>query len=174
MVQGLQATLAFHFTDKYGSGVNGDGYLLNSQNDTILQFSPHHFGIGKFSFIPKKDNQYRAVVRFDNGKVVSKQLNAAYDQGYVVKLSEPDTAHIKVLVTTNLTSGNFTYLFLHTRHHFKAMLQQQFLNGVAEFIVDKKIMDDGVNHFTVFNNDRQPVCERLYFKRPSKNSTLIL
>ncbi|MCW3105555.1 MAG: hypothetical protein JWQ09_61 [Segetibacter sp.] len=168
LVYGLPATVAFHFTDKYGLGINGKGYLLNQDNDTVLQFSPPHFGIGRFSFTPKKGNQYKAVVRFGKDKVVGKQLPPAYNEGYVMKVSEADIAHIRVIVSSNIASGNPAYLFIHTRNRFKAMVQQPLINGQAVFIVDKKVLDDGINHFTVFNNNRQPVCERLYFKRPEK------
>jgi hypothetical protein len=41
-------------------------------------------------------------------------------------------------------------------------------NGQAIFLVDKKILGDGISHMTVFNSTKQPVCERLYFKRPDK------
>jgi len=34
--------------------------------------------------------------------------------------------------------------------------------------VDKSQLGDGISHFTVFNSAKQPVCERLYFKRPAK------
>jgi hypothetical protein len=168
MVMGLQSTVAFHFTDESGSGINGNGYLLNQDNDTILQFSPHHGGIGRFSFTPEKNNQYKALIRFEKGKIVAKQLPAAYEKGYVTKVGEHDTTHIKVVLTSNISADNTAYLFIHTRNRYKAIVQQSFNNGEAVFVIDKKVLDDGINHFTVFNNDRLPVCERLYFKRPLK------
>jgi hypothetical protein len=39
-------------------------------------------------------------------------------------------------------------------------------NSSAHFIIAEDILGDGISHFTVFNNLRQPVCERLYFKNP--------
>jgi hypothetical protein len=39
-------------------------------------------------------------------------------------------------------------------------------------VVDKIKLGDGVSHITAFNENMQPVCERLYFKRPS-NKLLI-
>ncbi len=166
MVNGLQTTVAFHFTDKNGTGVPAIGLLLNQANDTILQFSPLRFGIGRFSFTPQKNDQYKAVIIFGKGKMITKQLPPAYNEGYVMHVSDADTDHVKVAVTSNLASGNVAYLFVHTRNRFKAMVQQPLKNGVAEFIIDKKTLADGITHFTVFNSSRQPVCERLYFKRP--------
>ncbi len=40
--------------------------------------------------------------------------------------------------------------------------------GATRFLIDKNLLDDGVSHITIFNGSKQPVCERLYFKRPVK------
>ena len=167
MVNGLQTTVAFRFIDKNGKGVQAGGLLLNANNDTLLQFSSLKFGIGRFSFTPQKNNQYRALIITGNGKMITKQLPAAYNEGYVMQVAEADAAHIKVTVTSN-TAANAAYLFVHTRSRFKAMTQQHLINGVAEFMIDKNALADGVTHLTVFNANRQPVCERLYFKRPAQ------
>ncbi|MCW3113430.1 MAG: hypothetical protein JWR18_1826 [Segetibacter sp.] len=167
MVNGLPTVVAFRMTNENGAGINGIGYLLNQNNDTLVRFLPGHFGIGKFSFTPKKGNQYKALVRFGD-KMVIRQLPAVLDEGYVMKLSEVDTTRLKISVNSNIPSNNSAYLFVHTRNRFKAMVQQKMVNGEASFMVDKKMLDHGINHLTVFNRDRQPVCERLYFKRPSK------
>lgn len=168
LVNGLQSTVAFNFINKNGAGVNGTGYLLNTNNDTILKFSPSRFGIGKFSFTPQKNTQYKASIKLDDGKKATVQLPFAYNEGYVMQVTNTDAAQIKVTVTSTGAAGNNTYLFIHTRNRFKALLQQQLKNGVAEFNIDKKSLEDGITQLTVFNNTRQPVCERLYFKRPSK------
>ena len=40
------------------------------------------------------------------------------------------------------------------------------------FLVDKKKIGKGITHFTVFNGNNKPVCERLYFLKPSPGVTL--
>ncbi|MGV3540779.1 MAG: hypothetical protein ACO1OQ_13275, partial [Rufibacter sp.] len=39
--------------------------------------------------------------------------------------------------------------------------------GKVVFAVAKEKLGEGITHFTVLNHERQPVCERLYFKRPT-------
>src|ERR1700722_18482517 len=41
-------------------------------------------------------------------------------------------------------------------------------NGQTRFSLQKDSLDDGISHITVFNGDRIPVCERLYFKQPKQ------
>jgi hypothetical protein len=45
-------------------------------------------------------------------------------------------------------------------------------NGSAQFSINKNNLEDGVARITLFNDKRQPVCERLYFKRPSKRLSI--
>ena len=168
MVSSLPTTVAFQITNKYGAGTNAQGYLLNRNNDTILQFTPGHFGIGKFNFTPVKGEQYKAVIKAENIPAVTMPLPRAYTEGYVMQVSEPDSGHLRVVVTSNYAAAYTTYLFIHTRGRFKSIVQQDLKNGEAVFVIDKKSLDDGINHLTVFNYNRQPVCERLHFKRPSK------
>jgi hypothetical protein len=42
------------------------------------------------------------------------------------------------------------------------------VNGAATFNINKSDLGDGISHLTVFDGDRHPVCERLYFKHPVK------
>jgi hypothetical protein len=58
------------------------------------------------------------------------------------------------------------YLFVHTRQSVKIAERHIFNNGVTSFSVDKSKLGEGVSHFTVFNSQQLPVCERLYFKAP--------
>ncbi len=42
-------------------------------------------------------------------------------------------------------------------------------NGEAVFNLDKRELGDGVNRFTIFDQNTRPVAERLYFKRPARS-----
>lgn len=166
LVYGLLSKTAFKVVDLDGKGVDCSGYLMNNTNDTMLNFSTLKFGTGNFSFTPAKNETYTAVVKLPD-TVISKSITGILPQGYVMKLETAAEDRLKVLVHTSITTANSNvYLFVHTRHVLKSVLQNTFINGVASFLVDKKLLDDGVSHFTVFNGDKKPVCERLFFKQP--------
>jgi hypothetical protein len=40
--------------------------------------------------------------------------------------------------------------------------------GTAHFKISKNALAEGTTHFTIFNDAKQPLCERLYFKRPAQ------
>ena len=81
-------------------------------------------------------------------------------------MQNPDIATITVTASSQLINLP-VYLFVHSRHVVKELLTAQTNNGKAVFKINKHKLADGVSHITVFNADRQPVCERIYFKRPS-------
>ncbi len=39
---------------------------------------------------------------------------------------------------------------------------------MADFVINKSDLGEGISQFTLFNENKQPVCERLYFKRPTQ------
>lgn len=166
LVNNIPSEVAFKGTDEYGKGIAFTGVLLDN-NDTVLTFQPVHAGMGVFNFTPVSGHAYKAVIHTADDKDISKQLPEAYNSGYVMHLAD-STGKITVTVQSDILSGHEVYLFAHTRKIIKASLTQSFQNGKAVFVLDKNLLDDGISHITIFNELKQPVCERLYFKKPSK------
>ncbi|MEP6595125.1 MAG: hypothetical protein ABJA71_04220, partial [Ginsengibacter sp.] len=54
-----------------------------------------------------------------------------------------------------------------TRQTIKAAQVKTLQDGKVQFSVDKYKIGEGVSQFTLFNQARQPVGERLYFKKPA-------
>ena len=172
LVNGIQSTIAFHVTDKNGNGVLCNGLIINGENDTITQFLPLKFGMGRFTLTPKTNETYKAIVTLSNGEKVTAVLPKVFTEGYVMHLAEVGN-QIKISVQTNVaTPPSVIYLFAHTRGVVKTAITRPCLNGLATFLIDKNKMGDGISHFTVFNADRQAVCERLYFQYPKQRLAL--
>ncbi|HYE56633.1 MAG TPA: hypothetical protein VD996_17415, partial [Chitinophagaceae bacterium] len=168
LVYALQSRVGFHITDQYGKGVQAEGVIVDQRNDTVARFQPGKFGIGSFYFQPIAGSNYKAMVRFADGTVVPANLPQIYERGYVVQLSEPGSNQLKVTISTTDVSASLpVYVLAHTRQQMKLAAMLHFNNGKAEWTIDKSSLGEGVSHLTVFNQQRQPVCERLYFKAPA-------
>jgi len=166
LVNNIAATIAFKGTDEYGRGINFTGFLLDN-SDTVLTFKPQHAGMGSFSLTPIPHHFYKAFVKTTSGEYVTKDLPTAYSGGYAMSLVD-SADKIKVTVQSDILSGPEIYLFAHTREIIKVSLSRFLQNGKAVFLFDKGMLGDGISHITIFNEQKQPVCERLYFKRSSK------
>jgi hypothetical protein len=179
LVNDIQSKVGFTVTDKRGGINNCRGYILDKNGDTVESFSPLKFGIGNFNFKPLKGNTYRAIVILPGGIQLTKAMPEAFDNGYVMQLSENDRSQVIINIQrkNNSEAGNSAEQLLlaaHTRQVLKVAEKIQVTNNNnnGELIIDKNKIGTGVIHFTLFNGNDQPVCERLFFVKPSSGVSL--
>jgi hypothetical protein len=178
LVNTVPGQIAFRATDQFGKGMDCKGIVLDNYNDTILSFRPFKFGIGCFSFTPFSQNKYRAVISFPDGERIVKDLPAVYDSGYVMHLEPKDNGQLEISIRREernaLRQEELIYLFIHTRESIKYIVSKQIQKGMAIFLIDSSMLGDGISELTVFNSDKEPVCERLYFTNPKKELHFVL
>ena len=168
LVDGLPSKIAFKATGESGRGLNCEGAIINQKKDTITRFHSFHNGMGTFQLVPQKDDTYYAVVKLEDSTFIQK-LTEPYEQGFTLSLSTSDPEKIKVNVGATSTFLNTdVYLFVHSSHSIKNVQVNQIRDGEAVFYVAKSALGDGISTFTLFNASRQPVCERLFYKRPGE------
>ncbi|WP_276480485.1 hypothetical protein [Paraflavitalea pollutisoli] len=175
LVKGLTSKVAFQVTDQYGKGHAFTGTLTNQRNETILSFAPSRFGIGHFSFVPAAGDSYTANITTDDGKTVTRELPGVFDQGYVLRVEDAGNDQLQVIVQSNMpgaASGEEIFLFVQGHEEVKAAVKKALQNGEGRFTIDKNKLSEGVSQLTVFNDRRQPVCERLYFKPVKEKLTI--
>lgn len=170
LVNGIESIVGVKAADQWGKGVNFKGVIVNQSNDTIVRFEPLKFGIGSFVFKPQSNATYRALIKIA-GKVIQKEIPAIIDKGYVMSLKDNGNGQLLVKVNTNLPTGN-VFLFAQSHSVVKSVQSSAVTNGIASFIVDKSRLGEGISQITVFSTDKKPVCERLYFKRPTKKLSI--
>ena len=176
LVNGIESRVGFKVTDQTGRGVECSGSVVNSNNETIARFQSFRFGMGQFNLKPVKGEKYTALIQPQGNAVVHSSLPNAIDEGYVMKVTANTNDQLNVTVSTNINAANSlpVYLFVHSQQLIKKIESKEIKNGEAVFVFDKKILGDGISHLTVFNSQRQPLCERLVFKRPTHKLTIDL
>ncbi|WP_183568460.1 hypothetical protein [Mucilaginibacter sp. SP1R1] len=167
LVAGVASKVAFKITTPGGKGLAAyKGAVVDQHNDTVARFEPLKFGMGSFVFTPLANGVYRAVIKTGYGNPVTKDLPAISSQGYAMQLKDSGGPQLQVTVSNTGAANGEVYLFAHTRQVIKIAESASLNSGTASFTIDKAVLGDGVSHITIFNSARQPVCERLYFKRP--------
>jgi hypothetical protein len=165
LVSGIASIVGVKATDQYGKSVNFKGAVLNQKNDTLVRFQALKFGIGHFAFKPESGVVYHAVITV-GGKKMTEDLPTINTTGYVMNLKD-NGSQLSVTVSTNLSAQN-VYVFAQTHNVIKQVTSAGLSNGAAVFTIDKSKLGEGISQITIFNADKKPVCERLYFKRPTK------
>ncbi len=170
LVQGLQNRLALEILDTNGKGVEGcQGALLDQNGDTAVQFKSGRFGLGNFYFRPEANKIYHAVIKIGTDTIIQQELPRILEKGFVMNLVDAGSDSLKLTVETNSTVSDVTLLLLiHTRQVLDLTETLQLNKNKAIFFIDKKKLGEGISQLTIFNSARQPLCERLYFKKPGE------
>lgn len=171
LVQGLSSKVAFKVTAKTGAGVAAQGKLLNQSGAVVASFKTLRYGMGNFTFAPEAGASYTALITIGK-QIIRRSLPRVFEQGYVMHLENSNADPLIITVSsTNLQSGA-VFLLGHSRQKVAVAVQGQLTSGRATFSVNKSQLLDGISHFTVFDAQQKPLCERLYFQQ-SKNKLSI-
>lgn len=173
LVEGLASRIAFHLVDAYGNGVDCRGVVLNEKRDTITAFNSENFGMGSFQLTPEKGHRYKVYCQLPDRQFIEQFIPEVQETGFVMSVREKDNDHLQVSVASNTGAGT-VYLFLHAGKNIRGAWLEPLRSGGASWTIPIEKLDDGISHFTLFDAARQPVCERLYFKRPRKQMQIEL
>jgi hypothetical protein len=163
LVYGLNNNIAFKITDKYGKGLHANGFIVSGK-DSIISFETAKFGMGTFSFNPVKGNTYHAVIKINN-TTLSKELPEIYNNGWTLHVKDEGNI-LSVNVACNVETEHSVFVFIQTKNVIKKAVTLSLNNGNANISFNKSEFGEGISQITVFNEKKQPVCERLYFKKP--------
>ncbi len=173
LVQNLVNKVGFRMTDRSGKGQDFESLLMSSNGDTILRFRPLHLGLGNFTFLPVPGQVYRAIIQVPNGKQIVKELPVPYPSGLIMNIKKNTDSEVVVKVDASTDMDiQMVYLFVHSTRTALPVKKEQLSNHQAEFIIKSAELQDGISQFTLFNQEGQPVSERLFFKYP-ENKFLI-
>lgn len=167
LVAGLKSKVGFKVVARSGKGADVRGFLMNQSGDTLLTYRPLKMGIGHFYFTPQPEQTYFSLVRDEDGQVSRHELPQVYQQGYVMHVKDStDLLHIQV--RTTFQDYEPLYFLAHSRQVIKKAEVKMTRQGVVNFDLDPDILAEGISHFTLFNAQKEPLCERLYFKYPEQ------
>ncbi|HEY6503682.1 MAG TPA: hypothetical protein VIZ28_06910 [Chitinophagaceae bacterium] len=179
LVEGIETKVAFRITDHTGKGSAARGIVTDNTGDTIVQFSPHRFGIGNFLFRPLESKTYKATILLQDGKFIDQALPVTEKYGYVMNITDNKDGKLKVRIQAKTSrsgeTGEQLFLLVHNSRSVR-FSQQPYISYNNELVsyIDRSKLGEGVNHVTLFNKDQQPVCERLVFIRPLSNRVVEL
>ncbi len=168
LVDGIKNTIAFKAVGANGKGVEVTGVIINDHSDTVAHFTSFKFGMGRFAFTPSLNHTYKAVMRIGQNGALIKDMPAIHKQGYVMQVTDAGQEKLAVTINSKTTGlpNETVYVFVHSGQYIKVAEGVNLNNGTARLVIDKNKLGDGISHITLFNAEKMPACERLYFKRP--------
>lgn len=164
LITGVSSNVAYKLTDQYGRGATFSGYLLKGR-DTIQAFAPYKDGMGKFSFTPQTSESYKAVIKTKDGQLLSVDMPSIKEKGVAIALTNTKSGLLLRLAATRV-GDELYYLVTHNKGVIKQAKSIVLKEGKAAIEVNDVDIADGITYFTLFDENKRPVAERLYFKKP--------
>jgi len=168
MVENVAGLVAFKAEDPSGKTVTVKGNLVSSTGDTLSRFESVTQGMGSFVFIPEPNKTYIVKGVFNGNQPFSTPLPAALPKGYVLHVSNADSAHLRITISTNEATmadnpeKEVTFMARHAG--------VRFLNSPIKFVflqinatVPKNKFPAGISSVTIYDKQLKPQCERLVF-----------
>ena len=166
LLANAQQQVAFKALNAGGQPVGIQGMLVNESGDSILSFSSFYKGMGSFSFVPQPGEQYLAELQV-NGTTRNIELPSVLQKGSSIAVKGEEKG-IKVDVF-NRHSKATTYYLTALQHEQLVFDTQLSITGDTSIWLNDTFFSSGIVRFTLFDQKRLPVAERLFFANSDKN-----
>lgn len=173
LVAGLSSIVGFKATNAYGRGVEATGTIQDEQGTTVASFSTQHLGMGRLQLTPEAGHRYVAQLQLPNGQQLAYKLPEVQASGFTLRIVPLGNAY-RVLVQRRATAANAPTeritLVAQVRGQV-AYTAQGMANDMEFFsaLIPKDRFVGGVAHFTLFDGNLAPRCERLVFVDAAPN-----
>lgn len=160
LVTGLNNTIAFKINNKQGEPLTAKGKIFNS-NKEVATFTTYHDGMGYFDLLAEAGQEYYAMI--DDQQTIYR-LPLQTQKGIVLRVFNAGNGkHFEIQQTGSDANFKAAYIVGQIQHHtvFTKKLPKDLNehNGVLQ----TANLLSGIMQITVFNENHQPIAERLTF-----------
>ncbi|WP_240321113.1 hypothetical protein [Kordia sp. SMS9] len=159
--------IGFKIIGNDGKGVKVSGIVFDEAKKQVASFESNTLGVGKFLFQPKKEIQYTAEITLENNTIITKFLPLAKPKGISLILQSLTENDVILDFSTNeetlKNTPNKTYKILIHQHGKLKTIALKFDELQKAIRIKKEELFKGINTITVFDNDQNPILERLFF-----------
>ena len=160
--------------DSLGYGfANLKGEVFDTNNNHVTSFQLNKLGIGRFSFIPKNNVEYKAIINKNGEKITENFTEKTKVKGVLLRIST-NSDHTLISAVTNKNTlpelKNKVYkLVFHDGERLNTLdiMFNQKTNITKE--ISFKKLSKGVNIFTLFDEKNRPIAERMFFNYKKLN-----
>lgn len=180
IVQGIKNNVGVKVIDDQGLGTKSSGIVYNSKGIEVARFSTNSLGIGKFSFLPEKNEEYSAKISLENAKDFEQKLPKIDALGVAIAVN--NIRNDNTIITLSMNDES---LELYGEDQFKLLIHKDgkvksiplvFTENTKQIAIAKEDLFVGVNTVTLFNEKEEPILERMFFNHSGaiKNYELYL
>ncbi|MEZ4968069.1 MAG: TonB-dependent receptor plug domain-containing protein [Flavobacteriaceae bacterium] len=169
LVTGMYSEMGLKATNAYGNGLALKGRIIDQVGNEVNSFQTDNLGLGIVSITPGADINYYAEINVD-GNLHRYSIPAALNKGYIMQLKNLGS-QIIIKISTNIDQG-LAGMELVGHLRGKIFLKYSKENrGETSYLIKfpTSKLSDGMAHFTLFNWEGDPICERITFVDNPRN-----
>ncbi len=164
LVAGLRSKVGVKALTSDGLGANLSGYITDKSNVKVAEFSTVHAGMGAFAFTPLAGEKYSAVVVDESGKLKQFEMPKAEEQGYVFAInSNDDDLIVRITASGKMVDGKELFVVGQANGKTCVSFTSKINNPITIVKLDKKLFPTGIVQFAMFDQNLNPILERLTF-----------
>lgn len=166
LINNIKTKVGVTIKDSNGYGIpNVAGKVYDSNNTLITTFKTNFLGIGNFSLLPKtKQNYIVKIIHLD--KEYKHTITGIKSKGVSIKLNQVNNKVLIELGTNQKTLRNIKNKPFKLTIHNGVIIKEaviKFKETSFFKVIDHKKLLPGINIFTLFDEDNNPILERLFF-----------
>lgn len=166
IVANTKNNIGLKVLDKNGKGIKATGIIYDDSGTEITTFKSNSLGLGKFLLTPSINKTYTSKITLANGETVTKVIPKIHTKGVSVIVNSLLEKIVIINFNTNTETSiqNKTYKLL---IHQNGKLKTTFFTfeGIKDkaIILAKEELYKGVNTITLFDENDNPILERMFF-----------
>jgi TonB-dependent SusC/RagA subfamily outer membrane receptor len=170
-INGFLNPIAFKVLDSDGNSISVSGTIKDDMGNQITNFSTSHLGMGLFHFIPKPNRSYSAHLTH-HGEKLHFDLPDIKQRGVLMTVSNlQDYYKIELRATSDIKLKDYALVGKQEGTvQFNLAVNANKQENTTIVKLAKDIVDEGTLELTLWNDQKQPIAERLLFHE-NANST---
>ena len=168
LLHGIENNVGVIIKDSNGYGIPyAEGKVVDKNNNVITTFKTNSLGIGRFALIADVNNSYKIDINYTD-KNLRFNLNQNIEKFGVILSAKHLKGKLFISAITNTNTLNSIKdkcysLMLHNGNTFDIMDLYFKDNTTITKIIKLDNNSPGITIFTIFNDENQPIAERLVF-----------
>ncbi|ETZ24014.1 carboxypeptidase-like regulatory domain-containing protein [Pedobacter sp. V48] len=168
LINGITSKVAFKAIGINGAGISIKGKIKDNEGKEIAGFSSLYAGMGAFDLKPESGKSYVAEIVYPDGSEKRIMLPKVSDDGYVVSINQgnKDSLSVSIKASSGVYQRAKTVaLIVQSSGEIIYSSPIKMSKPITSIRLAKGSFPTGIAQFTLFNNEGQPLNERIAFVR---------
>ena len=165
LVSGYENAIIFTANAKNGEPIEIEGYIVDKNNSLITEFKSAINSLNKFSFVPKTDGRYKAIITRKNNSNLEFYLPKVENFGLGINFENESKEYIKIQFESNENtslSNKSLKIEIESNGFVYKTIETSITKTEYSEIILKKDLVSGPNKITVINLEGIKLFEKYF------------